>query len=112
MKKNIVIAYTGDDYMYTGLALDTVLEDGKINVIASHLCSSPSWVRHDMGMESDWKHDVYNEAYPDWWELVWYGKIYGDSDIDEIKHILSETNDILAQSDKTSHASVKVEFTS
>ena len=108
MKKNIVIAYTGDDYMYTGLALDTVLEDGRINVIASHLCSSPSWVKHDMGMESDRKHDVYNEA----WELVWYGKIYGDSDIDEIKHILSETNDISAKSDITSHASVKVEFTS
>lgn len=43
-----------------------------------------------MWMESDWKHDVYNEAYPDWWELVWYGKIEWESDIDEVKHILSE----------------------
>ena len=112
MNKKIIIAYTWEGGMLTGLALDSVLEDGKINCIASHLCSSPSWVKHDMWMESDWKHDVYNEAYPDWWELIWYGKIYGDSDIDEIKHILSETNDILAQSDKTSHASVKVEFSS
>lgn len=112
MNKKIVIAYTWEEDMLTGLALDSVLEDGKINCIASHLCSSPSWVRHDMWMESDWKHDVYNEAYPDWWELVWYGKIEWESDIDEVKHILSETNDIEKKSDKTAHASIKIEFSS
>lgn len=40
------------------------------NVIASHVSSSESWCKHDLGMDgkSNWKHDVYDEEFPDGWE--------------------------------------------
>lgn len=42
-------------------------------IIASHASSTPEWSKHDMGIGSDWKHDVYDELYPDGWELEWGG---------------------------------------
>lgn|GEM_PF-5189722 len=44
--------------------------------LCSHSCSTAGWVLHDMGVEgSDWKHDVYDEACPDGWELEYRGAI-------------------------------------
>jgi hypothetical protein len=40
-------------------------------VIASHLCSTPSWVQYDMGFMSDRKHDLYDKRYPDGYRLSW-----------------------------------------
>ena len=39
--------------------------------LASHLSSSEGFSRHDMGLTSDWKHDIYNKHYPDGFELEW-----------------------------------------
>ena len=44
-------------------------EDG--TVLASHFCSSESWAKHDMGLESTWKHKEYTAHYPDGWQLIW-----------------------------------------
>jgi len=44
-------------------------EDG--TGLAGHLSSSESWAKHDMGLTSDWKHDTYDEHYPQGYELVW-----------------------------------------
>lgn len=38
--------------------------------VASHVCSDTSFMPHDLGITSDWKHDKYDAAYPDGWELV------------------------------------------
>lgn len=48
-----------------GIAID---ETGKI--LASHVSSSESWAKHDlgMGMNSDRKHELYNKAHPEGWE--------------------------------------------
>lgn len=47
-----------------------IAEDG--NVLAGHLCSHEVYFLHDLGFgSSDWKHDKYNEHYPDGWQLVW-----------------------------------------
>lgn len=46
-----------------------VAEDG--HILASHYCSHKAYVAHDMGITSNWKHDAYNEHYPDGWELEW-----------------------------------------
>ena len=43
-------------------------EDGKM--IAWHQCSRESYIDHDMGFTSDWKHWEYNKYYPDGWELI------------------------------------------
>lgn len=42
-------------------------EDG--TYIAGHVCSSHGFIHHDMGFTGDWKHDHYDEHYPDGWEL-------------------------------------------
>ena len=44
--------------------------------LCSHSCSTAGWVPHDMGVEgSDWKHDVYDRACPDGWEIDYRGPI-------------------------------------
>jgi hypothetical protein len=37
--------------------------------LTGHLCSDHGFIGHDMGFVGDWKHDVYNEHYPDGWQL-------------------------------------------
>jgi hypothetical protein len=44
-----------------------IAQDG--TVLASHVCSDHGYARHDMGFTGSWKHDAYNEHYPDGWEL-------------------------------------------
>lgn len=44
-------------------------EDGE--GLTSHYSSSVEFSKHDMGLVSDWKHDVYKEKYPDGYELEW-----------------------------------------
>jgi len=56
----------GGNEWYPALAM---AEDG--NVLASHVCSTPGWAVHDLGLTSDWKHDKYDTYYPDGYELVW-----------------------------------------
>lgn len=51
------------------LHVTALTEDG--HFIAGHGCSHEHFIYHDMGFTSDWKHDRYNEHYPDGWELVY-----------------------------------------
>jgi hypothetical protein len=39
--------------------------------ICQHLSSSIEWAKHDMGLTSNWKHDIYDKWFPDGYELVW-----------------------------------------
>lgn len=55
----------GSPGWYSAQALS---EDGYF--LAGHICSEDGWIDHDMGITSDWKHDVYNKHYPGGWELV------------------------------------------
>ena len=50
-----------------------------MGIIASHACSAPGWVPHDMGITSDWKHDTYDEMFPDGWEIEYAGEITVDA---------------------------------
>lgn len=44
-------------------------EDGVF--LAGHISSSEGYAKHDIGMTSDWKHDIYKETYPEGYELEW-----------------------------------------
>jgi len=44
-------------------------EDG--TCLASHVSSSESFAKHDIGITSDWKHETYKKHCPDGYELVW-----------------------------------------
>lgn len=48
-----------------------IAEDG--HCLASHICSSEAFMRHDLGMDgSEWKHEIYDEHYGAGnWELEW-----------------------------------------
>ncbi len=47
-----------------------IAEDG--NVLAEHCCSCEGYMRHDLGVDSDWKHENYNKHYGVGnWEAVW-----------------------------------------
>lgn len=56
---------TGPEWWY-GIA---VAEDG--TVLAGHISSSKGFAIHDMGINSEWKHNKYKEHYPDGYELEW-----------------------------------------
>lgn len=56
----------GTDYFLDVAAL---AEDG--NHLAGHASSNIYYAMHDIGIESDWKHDNYKKHYPDGYELVW-----------------------------------------
>jgi hypothetical protein len=63
----IYILSSGEGKFISGFA---IAEDGEC--IASHCSSHRSWTRHDMGINSDWKHDQYKKKYPNGYELVDY----------------------------------------
>lgn len=44
-------------------------EDG--HCLAGHLSSSEGWAKHDIGINSDWKHENYKNHCPEGYELVW-----------------------------------------
>ena len=44
-------------------------EDGEC--LASHMSSCELWAQHDIGINSDWKHDAYRAHYPDGYRLEW-----------------------------------------
>ncbi len=72
MTPKILIACYPNGVMRVGDVISCAMtEDGE--VLAEHLSSSESWARHDMGLESDWKHDRYRERFPDGYELLWVG---------------------------------------
>lgn len=49
--------------------VSAIAEDG--TPLASHICSSPAFFHHDIGISSDWKHNYYDEHYPQGWEIEW-----------------------------------------
>lgn len=70
-----------------GYAVDSLVEDQgetKMSVITNHFSSGENWCKHDMGITSDWKHDVYDAMYPDGYELIWLGCFTDMKDVYEI----------------------------
>ena len=45
-----------------------IAEDG--TGLAAHMCSHRGWIPHDMGITSNWKHEVYDKHYPNGYELI------------------------------------------
>lgn len=46
-----------------------IAEDGE--VLAQHCSSSAGYAKHDIGIGSTIKHDIYKAKYPEGYELVW-----------------------------------------
>jgi len=58
---------------YFGVESLALAEEGEI--LTSHISSNESWAKHDMGLTSDWKHNVYDEHYPEGWELEYISDV-------------------------------------
>ncbi|QXO12669.1 hypothetical protein pEaSNUABM49_00432 [Erwinia phage pEa_SNUABM_49] len=66
--KKIFVVPNGESYF--GVSMVALTEDG--DCIAGHLSSNTTWGRHDMGIGSDWKHDLYDKEYgAGQWELLY-----------------------------------------
>jgi len=59
----------GSPGFYSVIAL---AEDG--HFLAGHLSSEKGWAVYDIGIDSNRKHDKYQEHYPDGYELEWVDK--------------------------------------
>ena len=47
-----------------------IADDG--HCLASHICSHPCYFKHDIGIESSWKHEFYDKHFGEGnWELIW-----------------------------------------
>ena len=44
-------------------------EDG--TGLTGHISSHTKWAKHDLGLTSNWKHEIYGEHYPKGYELIW-----------------------------------------
>jgi hypothetical protein len=66
MNKIYCFVNGGSPYFLNVLAL---ADDG--HVLAGHASSSEYWAMHDIGVNSDWKHNLYKEHFPNGYELVW-----------------------------------------
>ena len=59
---------------YGWMAAVAIAEDG--NVLAGHICSNESYMRHDLGIGSNWKHENYDKHYGVGnWELEWVSNL-------------------------------------
>lgn len=68
MEKPKIFVIMGGKWANGDVIGSALAEDG--HVLAGHLSSGPAWLRHDMGLAGDWKHEKYNAHYPDGWQLV------------------------------------------
>lgn len=39
--------------------------------MSQHMSSNETWAKHDIGITSDWKHDIYQKEFPNGYELEW-----------------------------------------
>lgn len=49
--------------------VQALTEDGVF--IAGHISSNEGYAKHDIGLTSDWKHEIYEKEYPEGYELEW-----------------------------------------
>lgn len=61
---------------YGWMSAVAIAEDG--HVVAGHTCSSEAYMRHDLGLTSNWKHENYDNHYGEGnWELEWVDNLDG-----------------------------------
>lgn len=52
-------------------------------VIQCHFSSGLTWLKHDMGLTSDWYHDRYKEVCGDDYELVFVGTFNSEQEFEK-----------------------------
>lgn len=98
MKKKIYIAYEDWYPFKAGYAFDWWDEEKQeYSILASHLSTDEWFVMLDMwyimndgNYIGKQKHKIYEEEYPDWYELVWFWPILSFSDEERLRDLLTK----------------------
>lgn len=69
MDKPKIFAFINGNRNTDCLRVAALSEDG--HFLAEHLSSNEDWAQHDIGINSDWKHEYYRKHYPDGYDLIW-----------------------------------------
>ena len=69
-----------DSWEYNDMTGFSICEDGVI--LSGHYSSNIDFLKHDLGLNSTWKHNKYKAHCPEGYELVWKGWM-SDDDIDK-----------------------------
>lgn len=83
--KVIAIDVDGMGWLSPWMGLSYV--EGRLRPLAQHACSSPLYVPHDMGVTSDWKHDFYDEFFPDGWDIEYCGMMGHEEAIEHLRSV-------------------------
>jgi len=96
---NIYIYCLDDEF---GKVAYAVAEDG--TGLAAHLSSNKLYVRHDMGINSRWKHDYYSSHYPEGYTLMDYTDLEPDQfkDHPDLMKAITLNHEIQGPSDDAS----------
>jgi hypothetical protein len=69
IKMNKIYCFINSQMEWGDVVVVALAEDGEC--VGSHISSNESWAMHDIGINSDWKHEEYRKHYPDGYELIW-----------------------------------------
>jgi len=80
----------------------SVAEDG--TGIASHLSSNKEFSKHDMGLTSNQKHEYYQKAFPDGYELEWVDDVENHAGLREALRLNNELYNKALHADRSTGA--------
>lgn len=71
---NKIYAWINSEPLNNCIQVQAITDDGCW--IASHISSDEAWAKHDIGITSARKHEVYNKYFPNGWEIEWIDHEY------------------------------------
>lgn len=90
-----------------GFEVVALAEDGRN--VAGHVSSSKGYAMHDIGITSDWKHEIYKELFPEGYELEWIE----EDDLDGHKGLqeaCDKNNNLPVEESSMNQPSVEITF--
>lgn len=58
----------------------------KGEILVKHFSSGVEWSKHDLGITSDWNHNIYDDIYgKDNYDLIWLGLL---EDFENLKNVI------------------------
>lgn len=67
--ENVIYCYIRSKSINGDVVVEAFACDG--HVLTGHISSNVEFAKHDIGITSTWKHDIYNNHFPDGWVLEW-----------------------------------------
>lgn len=86
-----------------------IADDG--HALAGHICSHPGFMKHDLGITSNWKHEIYDKHFGAGnWELEWVEDIEAHPGIVEAFRLNKMLSAEEAAKDEEGQPKVEIQF--